>query len=96
MKTEQEQKEFYERLKKELEETSQWPSTYLYKFIIPNDTEKKHTLEAIFEGKKADIKTRTSSNGKYTSVSISILLQNPDEVIAYYKEAGKIEGILSL
>ena len=32
--------EFYIRLKGELEESTSWPSSYLYKFIVPTDTEK--------------------------------------------------------
>lgn len=96
MKSEKEFDEFYARLKHELTETSLWPSDYLYKFIIPTDKEKEKTLRSIFEDKNADIKTRQSSNGKYTSVSISVKMANPDEVIEYYKKAGKVEGIFSL
>ncbi|MDO4229567.1 MAG: DUF493 family protein [Capnocytophaga sp.] len=96
MKTEQELAEFYERLKKELDETTTFPTTYLYKFIIPNTTERLHQLTAIFEQTQAEIKTRPSSNGKYMGVSVSVSLQNSDEVIQYYKEAGKVEGIVSL
>ncbi|GIJ93255.1 DUF493 domain-containing protein [Capnocytophaga stomatis] len=96
MKSEQELAEFYQRLKKELEETTSFPTMYLYKFIIPTDAQKLETLNSIFKQTNAEIKTRPSSNGKYTGVSVSVLLQNPDEVIHYYREAGKIEGIVSL
>ena len=44
----------------------------------------------------AEITTRPSSGDKYTGVSVSLTVKNPDEVIAFYKEAGKVEGILSL
>ncbi len=96
MKTEQEIAEFYERLKKELEETTSFPTTYLYKFVIPSDNQRLEMLHNIFKSADAEVKTRPSSNGKYTGVSVSVNLQNPDEVIHYYKEAGKIEGIVSL
>lgn len=96
MKTEQELTEFYERLKKELDETTTFPTTYLYKFIIPSSSSKLQQLEKVFEQVQAEIKTRPSSNGKYTGVSVSVILQNSDEVIHYYREAGKIEGIVSL
>lgn len=33
--------EFYIRLKEELEQSTSWPSEYLYKFIIPTDPQKK-------------------------------------------------------
>ena len=47
MKSEQELAEFYERLKKELVETSLFPTKYLYKFIIPDDEAKLVQLVAL-------------------------------------------------
>ena len=91
MKTEQELAEFYDRLKNELLETSLWPTRYLYKFIIPKDEAKLAQLEDVFKNTDAEITTRPSSG-----VSVSLTVKNPDEVIAFYKEAGKVEGILSL
>ncbi|MDO5608154.1 MAG: DUF493 family protein [Capnocytophaga sp.] len=96
MKSEKEIEEFYTRLKDELTQTSSWPSEYLYKFIIPNSLEKQEQLTAVFSDKKSETTFRESSNGKYLSVSVKLVMQNPDEVIQYYKEAGKVEGILSL
>jgi hypothetical protein len=96
MKTEQELQEFYERLKNELLETTVFPTKYLYKFIIPNEDSKLVQLEEVFKGTDAKITIKDSSKAKYKGVSIEITLQNPDEVIAYYKAAGKVEGILSL
>ena len=42
------------------------------------------------------VEEKPSSTGKYTAYSIRLKVQDPDQVIAYYKEAGKIEGIISL
>lgn len=95
MSTTQEE-EFYGRLKEELATTSLWPAEYLYKFIIPSDNQKFATIEAIFDGKDPEIASKQSSNGKYTSISIKLKLENPDEVIYFYKEVGKIEGVISL
>ena len=45
----------------------------------------------------AVIETKESKNGKYTSISINVLMKNPDAVINKYKEvAEKIEGVISL
>ena len=96
MRTEQELAEFYERLKNELLETSLWPTRYLYKFIIPTDDAKLAQLKEVFRDKESEITTRPSSSDKYTGVSVSLMVKNPEEVIAFYKEAGKVEGILSL
>ena len=54
-------------------------------------------LEAIFNNMGAVIKTTESKNGKYTSVSVNVLLENPEVVVEKYKEvAEKIEGVISL
>ena len=94
--TNQEIEEFYTKLKSELEKTTVFPAEYLYKFILPTGEDKKAAIRAVFATTTATIEEKPSSSGKYTAYSIRLKAQNPDEVIAYYKEAGKIEGIISL
>ncbi len=89
--------EFYSNLRQKLSKTSDWPSAYLYKFIIPSDASKIKKLVGLFDNMGAVIKTKESSKGKYTSVSIHLTLKNPDQVIEKYKEVGdQIEGVISL
>ncbi|ADY30993.1 MULTISPECIES: DUF493 family protein [Cellulophaga] len=88
--------EFYARLKEQLELNNSWPSNYLYKFIIPTDVEKFKQIEEVFNNTGAVIESKKSKNGKYTSVSVTVNLKNPDAVIAKYKEVGKIKGVISL
>ncbi len=89
--------EFYEKLKGQLYETTSWPAEYLYKFIIKSDTQKIAKLEAIFNNLGAVINKIESKNGKYTSVSVNLLMRSPDAVIEKYKEvAEKVEGVISL
>ncbi|NAS30366.1 DUF493 family protein [Flavobacteriaceae bacterium R38] len=87
---------FYLRLKNELANSTIWPSKYLYKFIIPSEIEKIKQIEKIFDNTGAVIESKQSSNGKYTSLSITVHLKNPDAVIEKYKEVGKVEGVISL
>lgn len=87
---------FYDRLKQELLNTSEWPSTYLYKFIIPTDPEKLAKIKDLFDNTGAVIESRESRNGKYTSLSITVHLEDPDQVIEKYIEVGKVEGVISL
>ena len=94
--TNQEIEEFYTKLKSELEKTTVFPAEYLYKFILPTGEDKKAAIRAVFATTTATIEEKPSSSGKYTAYSIRLKVQNPDEVIAYYKEAGKIEGLISL
>jgi len=97
MSTPPNQEEFYEKLKGQLHDTTSWPAEYLYKFIVKSDLKKIAKLEVIFDNMGAVIKTTASKNGKYTSVSINLLMQNPDAVVEKYKEvAEKIEGVISL
>lgn len=88
--------EFYNRLKEQLLEVSKWPSNYLYKFILPTDDTKIKQIQDVFDNTGAVIESKTSKNAKYTSLSITVNLKNPDEVISKYKEVGKVEGVISL
>jgi hypothetical protein len=88
--------EFYKKLRNQLEDTSQWPSNYLYKFIVKSETDKIDQIHKIFDNMGAVIESKKSKKGKYTSVSITVNLKNPDAVIEKYKEVGQIEGVISL
>jgi putative lipoic acid-binding regulatory protein len=97
MNPEQNPEAFYKKLKAQLEDTSIWPAEYLYKFIVKTSPEKIKILEDIFDNLGAVIETKTSSNGKYTSVSVNVRLKSPDAVIEKYKEVSeKVEGVISL
>lgn len=97
MKEQKNPEEFYAELKKKLEETSAWPSEYLYKFIVPSSDKKIAEIEALFNNMGAVITTRESAKGKYTSVSVNVKMKTADNVIAKYKEVGeKVEGVISL
>lgn len=88
--------EFYARLKEELNNTSLWPSEYLYKFIVPSDLKKIVEIESAFNNMGAVIKTTQSKTGKYTSVSVDVQMKNAEAVIEKYIEVSGIEGIISL
>jgi len=89
--------EFYNNLKEKLQDTSMWPTEYLYKFIIKSDVSKIKLIDGIFDNMGAVIKTKPSKNGNYTSISINVVMKNPDAVIEKYKEVGSlVEGVISL
>ncbi len=88
--------EFYKRLKIQLTDSTKWPSLYLYKFIVLTDDEKIRKVHEIFNNTGAVIDSKKSKKGKYTSLSITVNLKNPDEVIAKYKKVGEIDGVISL
>lgn len=89
--------EFYKKLKVQLLETATWPSEYLYKFIVKSDFAKIAEIEVIFDNTGAVINTIESKNGKYTSVSINVIMKDPDAVISKYIEVtNNVEGVISL
>lgn len=88
--------EFYKRLHEQLKESTNWPSNYLYKFIVLSKPEKIDQIHKVFDNTGAVIELKKSKNGKYTSVSITVNMKNPDAVIEKYKEVGKINGVISL
>lgn len=88
--------EFYKRLKEQLDSTNTWPTDYLYKFIVPSDEGKIKQIQGVFDNMGAVIASKKSKNGRYTSLSITVNLENPDEVIQKYKEVGEVDGVISL
>lgn len=97
METSRDPEEFYKKLKSQLQDTSLWPSEYLYKFIVPTVEEKITMIHIIFDNMGAVIKTRKSKNGNYTSVTVNVRMKNPDAVIEKYRRVGeKVEGVISL
>jgi putative lipoic acid-binding regulatory protein len=87
---------FYSKLKTKLEETTTFPTKYLFKFIVPSNGNQVEEVKDLFNQGGAVINTKKSRTGKYISVSIHIIMNSSEEIIEYYKKAEKIEGIISL
>ncbi|MBE7633850.1 DUF493 family protein [Tenacibaculum finnmarkense] len=87
---------FYIKLKGQLEDTTTFPTKYLFKFIVPTDENQAEEVKEVFSNGGAVIKTKQSKTGKYNSLSIFLNVKNAQEVIAYYKRADVIKGIISL
>jgi putative lipoic acid-binding regulatory protein len=84
----------YEALRKQLNEL-QWPSLYMFKFIVPSDNKKIAQVESLF-GDDAEVKHQPSSNGKYTSITAREVMLSVDDVLMVYQQASAIEGIIAL
>lgn len=68
----------------------------MYKFIIPSGEVKFKQIEGIFDNMGAVINSKPSKTGKYTSLTILVKMETPDEIIHKYKEVAKVEGVISL
>lgn len=87
---------FYDRFYQQLLESSSWPGVYVFKFIIPSSETNKSTLLKLFENDKVTVNVRSSSNGKYTSISIAGKFGSPEIIIKKHKQAAKIPNIIQL
>ena len=92
-----EQEDFYKKLKNLLNDTSSWPSEYVYKLIYKSNPDNIKKLKKIFCEPKTVFSLKTSRNDKYTSVSVKIIAKNPDFIIDKYKiVADQIENVILL
>ena len=89
-------KEFYKKLKVQLEDTTQFPADYMYKFIVPSEGNQVEEVHEVFNNTGAVIQTKKSKTGKYISLSIVINIKSANSVISYYKKVEHIKGIISL
>lgn len=88
--------DFYKKLKKRLKKETKFPSKYLFKFIVPTSEEAIQQVEDIFNDGGAVITKKASKTGKFTSVSVYVIMRSADKIIEKYLIAEKIEGIISL
>lgn len=84
-----------ERLKQKLEESMTFPSVYMFKLIVPSEHRNIAMAENLF-GSEADIHTKESGKGRYTSITVKQVVMNVEEIMDVYKNAVKIEGIMFL
>jgi putative lipoic acid-binding regulatory protein len=88
----QNNQQWWDRFQELLDEGAEWPSEYLFKFIVPR--QHLEEVERLFH--KLPFKVRESRKGNYASVTASVEMHSSDEVIAMYTTAAKIEGIILL
>lgn len=81
--------------KNKLVETTTFPTVYMFKFIIESDNRNIALVENLFPA-EADIHTKESGNGKYTSVTAKVVVMNVEEIMDIYKKALTIKGIMFL
>ncbi|MFT4680120.1 MAG: hypothetical protein ACI84C_002255 [Flavobacteriales bacterium] len=82
-------------LRAQLDEVHDWPSIYMFKFIIPNEPENIDSLRGIFD-ESVDMREKLSKNGNYISFTIREMMLNADSIFDRYTRASSIKGIISL
>jgi len=73
----------------------EWPSVYMFKFIIPNDPHYIALVNNLF-GDEAIINTQPSRNNKFVSISVKELMLDVDSIIKIYEQSSKINNLIAL
>jgi putative lipoic acid-binding regulatory protein len=84
----------FDNLRAQLEQL-EWPSVYLFKFIVPNDNVRMAQVSALFD-EQADISYHESGKGNYVSVSVKEVMLSVESIIEIYEKAAQIKGVISL
>lgn len=84
----------YDKLREQLN-LLEWPDVFLFKFIVPNDSEIIAKVTALFDD-GSDLNYQPSKNGNYLSISCKELMLDVDSIIRKYEVASKIKGVIAL
>lgn len=85
----------FEQFKQKIEQEHSFPTVYMFKFIVPADNKKIALVETLF-AEEAELLQKESSSGKYISITSKQVMMNADEIVAIYKKAMEIEGLMAL
>jgi putative lipoic acid-binding regulatory protein len=84
-----------EKFRLKLLETTTFPSVYMFKLIVPSENRTIALVENMFDA-ETDIHTKESEKGKYTSITAKQVVMTADEIVAIYKKASAIKGVMML
>ena len=87
---------FYERFQKQLEESQNWPGLYMFKFIVKSNSEQIDKLKELFKNPSERVSLVNSSKNKFQSLTVTLEMKSPMDVIEIYKNASAIEGVIIL
>ncbi len=85
----------YQSLLEQLNKDLNWPSVYMFKFIIPADNHQIALVQSKFSD-EAVLTQKESSKGNYISITVKEVMLNPTSVIEKYQEMEGIEGLMIL
>jgi putative lipoic acid-binding regulatory protein len=84
--------EWWQGFRQLLDNHNEWPSEYLFKFIVPREGVEK--MKEVLGTHPVTV--RASTKGNSASVTARLEMNSSDEVIAIYTAAAEVEGVVSL
>ena len=88
--------DFYKRFEIQLKDSQSWPGSYMFKFIIKNNSKDLDKLKIILSKYRGDLKVKSSEKGNYKSISFESSFETPSEIIGIYKKTSFLDNIISL
>ncbi len=86
----------YVAFRERLTAVEQFPTIFVFKFIVPAAGKARTTIGEIFAHPSTRIQVKQSGGGKYESFTVETFVNSADQVIDYYKEVGKLEKVVML
>ncbi|RME18963.1 MAG: DUF493 domain-containing protein [Bacteroidetes bacterium] len=87
----------WDDLKDKIAASQNFPSVYMFKFILSSDNKKIAQIEALFDNTdNPEISIHPSSRGRYVSITIKQMVQNVEYIIHIYKQVAKIPGVIMI
>ena len=88
--------DFYERFQQQLENSQKWPGMYMFKFILKSNSKKIYKIMDLFNNPTNGVSLVNSSKNKFQSLTITIVMKSPLEVLDIYKKVSDFEGVIIL
>ena len=88
--------DFYERFQQQLEESQKWPGLYMFKFVVKSNSKQIDKIKDLFNNPTNGVSLVNSSKKKFQSLTITIVMKSPIEVIDIYKKVSDFEGAIIL
>lgn len=85
----------YSKLRQLLEDKTDWPSMYMFKFIVPNKDGNVDRVIAMLPS-EGQITFKHTENLKYVSVTCTVLMPDADQIIEVMDMVAQVPGVMTL
>lgn len=83
------------RFREKLNETTEWPSSYMFKFVVPNQDGKVDKVKDILSP-YGIITFKNTKNLKFVSITCISQMPDADQIIDITVQITSIEGVMAL
>lgn len=84
-----------DKLRASLDKVHEWPSLYMFKFILEPDAERLDAVLALFPP-EGEVTRKYSVGGKYVSITVREVMMSAEDVVVRYDRASAISGVIAL